>query len=82
VLNEVYQEITGEASPVQGGGHVAPELDRIARQAVSKLAGHARLRAAGAYIGSVQKPARPSTGPSARALPANPSEDDSESTPA
>lgn len=53
VLNEVYQAITGEASPVQGGGSVAPELDRAARQIVSNLAGHARTRASAAYLGKV-----------------------------
>lgn len=34
-----------------GGGLVSPELDRAARLAVSQLAGHARARAAGAYLG-------------------------------
>jgi site-specific recombinase XerC len=52
VLNQVYQQIAGEASPVQGGGPVAPELDRVARQAVSHLAGHARIRASSAYCGN------------------------------
>ncbi len=51
VLNEVYQQITGEASPVRGGGSVAPESDRVAREAVSQLAGHARIRASAAYLG-------------------------------
>jgi site-specific recombinase XerC len=51
VLNEVYRAITSEASPVQGGGPVAPELDRAARQVVSNLAGHARSRASAAYLG-------------------------------
>lgn len=52
VLNEVYQLIAGEASPVQGGGPVAPELDRVAREAVSQLAGHARIRASASYCGN------------------------------
>ena len=52
VLNRVYQQIAGEASPAQGGGPVAPELDRVARQAVSQLAGHARIRASSAYCGN------------------------------
>ena len=51
VLNEVYRQVSGEASPVQGGGPVPPALDRTARQAVAHLAGHARVRAAGAYLG-------------------------------
>lgn len=52
VLHELYQEITGEASPVQGGGSVTPDLDRVAREAVSHLAGHARIRASAAYCGN------------------------------
>ena len=51
VLGEVFQQVAGEASPIQGGGPVSPDADRAARKAVSQLAGHARLRAAGAYCG-------------------------------
>ena len=51
-LNDVYEDITGVPSPVRGGGPVPPELDRAARLAVSRLAGHARVRASGAYLGS------------------------------
>lgn len=51
VLNKVYRDLAGEPSPVQGGGAVPAALDRDARQAVAHLAGHARLRAAGAYVG-------------------------------
>ncbi len=51
VLSEVYQDVTGEASPIRGGGPVSREADRAARRVVSQLAGHARLRAAGAYCG-------------------------------
>ncbi len=51
VLNDAYEDITGVPSPVRGGGPVSPELDRAARLAVSQLAGHARARAAGAYLG-------------------------------
>ena len=50
-LNDAYEGITGVPSPVRGGGPVSPELDRAARLAVSQLAGHARLRASGAYLG-------------------------------
>ncbi len=56
VLNDAYEDITGVLSPVRGGGPVSPELDRAARLAVSQLAGHARARAAGAYIGTIIKP--------------------------
>jgi site-specific recombinase XerC len=51
VLNEVYRELAGEPSPVQGGGTVPAALDQSARQAVAHLAGHSRIRAAGAYVG-------------------------------
>lgn len=51
VLNQVYREVAGAASPVQGGGLVTAEMDRSVRQAVAHLAGHARIRAAGAYCG-------------------------------
>ena len=54
-LNDVYEGITGVPSPVRGGGPVPPALDRAARLAVSRLAGHARVRAAGAYVGSMGK---------------------------
>ncbi len=56
VLNDAYEDITGVPSPVRGGGPVSPELDKAARLAVSRLAGHARARAAGAYIGAIIKP--------------------------
>jgi len=51
-LNDTYEAQTGVPTPVRGGGRVALAADRAARYKVSKLAGHARLRAAGAYIGS------------------------------
>lgn len=51
VLNNAYENIAGVPSPVRGGGPVSPELDRAARLAVSHLAGHARERAADAYLG-------------------------------
>lgn len=51
VLNDVYETISGTPSPVRGGTAVEPTVDRAARQAVSQLAGHARTRAAGAYLG-------------------------------
>lgn len=51
VLNDAYEDVAGVPSPVRGGGPVSPELDRVARLAVSQLAGHARARAADAYCG-------------------------------
>jgi integrase len=51
-LNDAYEAQTGVPTPVRGGGTVAMDADRAARYKVSNLAGHARRRAAGAYIGS------------------------------
>ena len=69
-LNDAYEGITAVPSPVRGGGPVSPELDRAARLAVSQLAGHARLRASGAYLGAIRRtsgrrglPSDPPTGP-------------------
>ena len=81
VLNAAYQEITGEPSPVRGGGPVPPQVDRAARLAVSKLAGHARARAAAAYVGAIpQRPKSPAD-PGAPLLRPKPSADDSAPTP-
>ncbi|EER62167.1 conserved hypothetical protein [Acidovorax delafieldii 2AN] len=51
-LNDLYEGVAGVPSPVRGGGSVVADVDRAARLAVSERAGHARMRAAGAYIGS------------------------------
>jgi integrase len=49
-LNEIYQEITGQVSPVKGG--VAREInDAIARQEIVEVAGHSRVAISRAYIG-------------------------------
>lgn len=53
VLIETYTGLTGALPPVRGGGPVAPEGDIAARRTVSALAGHARIRASGAYLGAV-----------------------------
>jgi len=50
VLIDIYQELTGVPPPVRGGAPAPSKLDKAARQAVSRLAGHARTRAAGAYL--------------------------------
>jgi hypothetical protein len=51
-LNEIYQEIIGEASPIKGGALPDQTLAAIARQEVAEVAGHSRSSIAGAYIGS------------------------------
>ena len=53
MLNDLYEDETGQASPVRGGGPVPPEIDKAARLTVAKAAGHSRTRAAGAYLGAV-----------------------------
>ncbi|WP_235578313.1 phage integrase N-terminal domain-containing protein [Pseudorhodoferax sp. Leaf267] len=52
-VNDLYEQIGGVPSPVRGGPVLPPVQDRAARKAVAERAGHARLRASGAYIGSV-----------------------------
>ena len=51
-LHEVFEDVTGVPAPVRGGTTCDSELDRRARLAVSATAGHARYRAAAAYLGS------------------------------
>ena len=50
-LQGEYQDRSGEPAPIQGGGAVDQDIDREARLHVSRAAGHARVRAAGAYLG-------------------------------
>ena len=73
-LNDLYEGVTGVPSPVRGGGSVATDVDRMARLKVSERAGHSRMRASGAYIGtalpkqsagSTQSTARPGVNPPA-----------------
>jgi integrase len=57
VLIDKYQELAGAPPPVRGGVNLLPEeIERRARTAVVRLAGHSRLRVADAYLG---KPAHP-----------------------
>lgn len=50
-LIDHFQALTGEQPPVRGGPTLEAELDRAARLAVSRLAGHSRVRASSAYLG-------------------------------
>jgi len=52
VLIQFFGGQSGELPPVRGGGPMPPGLDRAARQAVAELAGHSRVRSAGAYLGA------------------------------
>jgi hypothetical protein len=54
-LQGQYQDTTGTPAPVRGGGPVDQGLDRQARLRVARIAGHARLRSAGAYIGAIRR---------------------------
>jgi integrase len=49
--NDRYKELTGEDSPVRGGGKVDPELDRHARQVIAEELGHSRPHIVTNYIG-------------------------------
>ena len=51
VMNDAFELLTGDMSPVRGGGPLPVEVDRAARKQIAQLAGHARTRAAGAYCG-------------------------------
>ncbi len=64
-LIEEFVVRTGQQPPVRGGGKLAPEVEKAARQAVAKLAGHARKRASNAYLGAVmfRKAGREKNGP-------------------
>jgi integrase len=50
--NNVFKEITGVNSPVNGGRVEDPELLRKAMQETSNQLGHSRLHAGSAYLGS------------------------------
>jgi integrase len=58
-LNEIYQEITGQESPIKRAGDnfqkaVDEILEEVARQEIAETAGHSRASISGAYIGSVK----------------------------
>jgi integrase len=50
-LNEIYQEITDNLSPIKGGRNTDSVAHAIARQEIAEVAGHSREIIAGAYIG-------------------------------
>jgi site-specific recombinase XerC len=56
-LIDHYEALTGGTPPVRGGVAPPPEVDHAARLAVARMAGHSRVRSAGAYLG----PARAGT---------------------
>lgn len=55
VFIDAYEAFTGVEPPVRGGQRPDPRIDRAARLAVSRIAGHARPKAASAYLGRVQR---------------------------
>lgn len=67
-LNDLYEKITGSASPVRSGS-VTADIDQlthdIARARVTQEAGHARLGITSAYIGA--RPAPPTRTPEQKA---------------
>ena len=61
-LNDLYEEVAGEPSPVRSYGHGAqsvsgadPDRVELARAKVSAAAGHARLSISSAYTGSARQ---------------------------
>lgn len=54
LIQRFGDETDGEAPPVRGGGHLPPDVDRAARQAVAEMAGHGRARASCAYLGGIR----------------------------
>lgn len=56
-INDGYEKITGQPSPVRGGvkADVDPELDLIARTKMSYEAGHGRTQITAAYAGSFSR---------------------------
>ncbi len=56
-MNDVYEDITGQPSPVRGGKKevIEPELELIARTRIALDAGHVRTGITNAYIGSHNK---------------------------
>lgn len=58
VLVEVWRSATGTQPPVRGGEPPPKAIADAARAEIAEMAGHARMRAAGAYIGS-SRPSRP-----------------------
>lgn len=50
-LIDHYETLTGRAPTVRGGVAPSPDVDRAARLSVARLAGHARIRSASAYLG-------------------------------
>lgn len=54
VFVEVWRNATGTQPPVRGGERPPKAIAEAARQEIAEMAGHARLRAAGAYIGSTR----------------------------
>jgi len=56
-INDGYEKITGQPSPVRGGvkADVDPELDLIARTKMSHEAGHGRTQITAAYAGSFSR---------------------------
>lgn len=56
-LNNLYRQVTGHASPAQGGAlhTIDPDQDHLGRQLVSERAGHGREEISSAYLGGKQR---------------------------
>jgi integrase len=47
-----YQRLTGQKSPVDGGGEIARDVDLAARQSISQVLGHSRTSITSSYLGT------------------------------
>ena len=82
VLLDLYERLAGVPAPVRGGSDslVDPDRDRDSRQVVAETAGHNRLQASSAYLGSrrhKRREAQPTTKrmPSRDDIPSNERQD-------
>lgn len=51
-LIDHFELLTGQPPPVRESADLPRDIEQMARKAVSELAGHARIRASGAYLGA------------------------------
>lgn len=61
--NNMYLDVAGRKSPVQGGSIKSDAVDSQAREKITNALGHSRKAIVGAYIGGRAKGRRPKAGP-------------------
>ena len=70
VLLDLYERLAGVPAPVRGGAEIPidPDRERDSRQVVTETAGHTRLQASLAYLGSRRRKRRKAQ-PTAKRVP-------------